>query len=930
MLFCPLVFNVFAIDYSESMPDSLYNEFKNVENDSTRIVFLVELAYVFERDSIECISENNTDVYLLLANDIATDSSLLKLLALNIDKKGVLFRIDGNYVSALKFHNRSRDIAVRIKDKNLSSIVANNIGVVYRRLDDYQSALQNHLKALKMAEETQNAKSQAVAINSIGNIHMMIGNYDEALESFKQSLIIEQKLDNLLGIAINLNNIGNVYAEKEDYVKAYEYFVLSLDVNKEINSQRGIAICYSDIARVYEHQGDPQRALSFYLEAIKISKLLTDKYSLAYSYIQIGSLYNKMGKYDDALVYLESGVELALSIGAKAFITDGYNALYTIYRKEKKYKKAFEYLELAHQYHDSILNVNVRKDIARLQIKYESESKETQIALLERNASISVLNEKRHDNIILLILSALIIAIGFVVFLSYYLYSKNITNKLLLDRNKSMEKAKSELDSYSKQLLHAKQDAENNSKVKSEFLANMSHEIRTPLNSVIGFADIMTRTMTDPNHISQLNLIKSSGRSLLTLLNDILDLSKIEAGKYTIDYEPIHPEYIFEDVIQIFSHPAIEKNIELVANISFDMPSIISFSELRLRQILFNIVGNAIKFTNNGSIIVDAASIIDKDKNELELTIEITDTGIGISEEDIEGVFEPFYQSKTSSKENGTGLGLTITKRLVEMMGGRIMLTSNEGIGTKFTISLPHIKILNNDIDDIANKKLKLENNNLIKILVLAYDNADSLIMKYIGDGFDKVIASNLEEAKITIESRNVVVICGYPSDRSRNAISVLSKSNIDGNLNFIVVSNDSNMSDITITDRINWIRKSNSESSIVRTLNKVFGIIALEEKSSLFFSELINSTNLGVDFYKDIDSIYINEYRKAVKTKMSSIIVEFVVALQIFSKKYNLKGIEQYCEELRSYVNSFEIDDLEKLLILFEENYKKAKDQQL
>ena len=206
--------------------------------------------------------------------------------------------------------------------------------------------------------------------------------------------------------------------------------------------------------------------------------------------------------------------------------------------------------------------------------------------------------------------------------------------------------------------------------LSAKFYSPSTAEIRTPLNSVIGFTELLSESVTDQQQLSYLKTIKSSGRTLLTLINDILDLSKIEAGKFKIDYENIVPEQIFEDISQIFSHRALEKNISLKTNISSELPQTIFFSELRLRQILFNLVGNAIKFTNKGSIILEVYSKTTITKDKINLFINITDTGIGIPENELIRIFEPFNQSEVNQTNHGTGLGLEITKRLGEMMNG--------------------------------------------------------------------------------------------------------------------------------------------------------------------------------------------------------------------------------------------------------------------
>lgn len=243
-------------------------------------------------------------------------------------------------------------------------------------------------------------------------------------------------------------------------------------------------------------------------------------------------------------------------------------------------------------------------------------------------------------------------------------------------------------------LVKAKQQAEAASRAKSEFLANMSHEIRTPMNAVLGFTDLLQSLVEDPEAQGYLNAIASSGKTLLALINDILDLSKIEAGRLELRPEPVNIRVLVSDIHQIFKQQANRKGIELEVAIADSVPSTLLLDEVRLRQILFNVVGNACKFTEQGrvQIWVDAARTQVPDQICLQLTIQ--DTGIGISATDQARIFDAFTQSQGQRNRpyGGTGLGLAITRRIVHMMGGSIDLDSQLGQGSRFTFVFPLIK----------------------------------------------------------------------------------------------------------------------------------------------------------------------------------------------------------------------------------------------
>ena len=229
----------------------------------------------------------------------------------------------------------------------------------------------------------------------------------------------------------------------------------------------------------------------------------------------------------------------------------------------------------------------------------------------------------------------------------------------------------------------AKERAEEASRVKAEFLANMSHEIRTPLNAIIGIAHIALNDELSGKARERVSKISHAGQALLGIVNDILDFSKIEAGKFAIVATPFRLRGFLDSIYTLFEHKSKEKGLELVLDVGEKVPDNLSGDTLRLTQIFNNIIGNALKFTESGSITV-SCSVLEQSADGVVLDFSVKDTGIGIKSEYKKHLFQPFTQADASHTRNygGTGLGLTITRHLVEMMGGIISAESESGAGT--------------------------------------------------------------------------------------------------------------------------------------------------------------------------------------------------------------------------------------------------------
>ena len=303
--------------------------------------------------------------------------------------------------------------------------------------------------------------------------------------------------------------------------------------------------------------------------------------------------------------------------------------------------------------------------------------------------------------------------------------------------------------------------AEDAVKAKQQFLSNMSHEIRTPMNAIIGFTKVVLKTELSAKQKEYLTAIKMSGDALIVLINDILDLAKVDAGKMVFEKTPFKMKASISSMLHLFETKIQEKNLQLIKEYDNKIPAVLVGDPVRLHQIILNLVSNAVKFTNKGNITV-GVHMLHEDNEKVILEFAVTDTGIGIPKAKIETIFENFQQasSGTSRLYGGTGLGLAIVKQLVEPQGGKIRVKSTVDIGTTFSFTLPFQKT--NAAAELENEILELDTEiKDIKVLVVEDIALNQLLMKTLLDdfGFDRDIAENGQIAIEKLKTKNYDII---------------------------------------------------------------------------------------------------------------------------------------------------------------------------
>jgi signal transduction histidine kinase/response regulator RpfG family c-di-GMP phosphodiesterase len=597
-----------------------------------------------------------------------------------------------------------------------------NIASVNRGMGNFSLSFQYLKEALRLAYLKDDKLAIAHCLYQAGDLHKWMGNFEAAIPFLKSAHTLYKKENDHLKEIICINNLAHVYMEMgardhttNDYLKAIDLYLNTKDLSDKYNLPGRKTIAYVNLANAYNVLGNTMhinryldKSLDYSSKSFALAKSLNDSSKMAISLSNMGEameskgqienanssykqaldMYNEIGelnrvilcaeylsvslkkqnRLDEAIYYAKLGVLLSEQQNQKKNLINGHLHLAELYQEKGEFKQALYHQKVMSQYKDSLFTEKNLTAMARLKVEFDLERKDREIQLLNKDKE---LQEAKLNNSVYyrnaLVTGLILFALAFVILYLRFTEKKRLT----------------------KQLLIAKEDAEHARIMQEQFLANTSHEIRTPMNGIIGMANQMKELNLNTKQREYLSAIQESADHLLVIINDLLDISRMKAGKMVFQDVNFNLKELMQNIRLLFNERCRDKGIAFEMNFDKKIPAYILGDKVRLSQILNNLIGNAVKFTEKGVVKVNV-QLIDEKENKLTIRFKVTDTGIGIPEDKLAHIFESFAQAdaKTTRKFGGTGLGLTISKQLIDQLNGKISVESKPDKGSSFDVEL--------------------------------------------------------------------------------------------------------------------------------------------------------------------------------------------------------------------------------------------------
>lgn len=593
--------------------------------------------------------------------------------------------------------------------------IYHNLSQYNFKIHNYEKALYFANKSLKYSQTNKNIEAQIERNFVLGKLYFDLKKYNEAQNYFEQSFLLNTKNPPDFNTFKAIYFVGYCAIEKKDWDKASLSFAKAdnLPITPALKEKVNLLLLRK--AKLYFSNNQYDVAAINFDRVLANSDPTTEKNNIEAVYLYTGIIALQNKKYPEALALLEKALVLNKTTKNLKSKENILLQLSKCYKGMRDFDQAYSYLE---EYH--LLKMHLAEIISAKQNQEnfkQFKRDEAYKAIIKKNKEQQQEEDTNKYSKLINILAIALITI--LSLLSLSLYKNNIirneSNKLLKEKNQ--------------ELIIAKNNAEKASKARAEFLSTVSHELRTPLNAINGITHLLLEEKPKKSQLNYLASLQFSGNYLATFINEILEINKIESNKIELESISFHLKELLENIQSSLNKFALTNNNEF--NLEFDdnIPNYLIGDPTKLSQVFLNLINNALKFTHNGTVTI-VANLVKIKEDKAKINFQIIDTGIGIPKDKLELVFENFSQGSVeiNRKYGGTGLGLTIVKKLVKVLGGKIKLVSEEGKGSTFSFSLPFTiaesleetpeKVVNYDEEQFRSKKILLVEDNKINQMI--------------------------------------------------------------------------------------------------------------------------------------------------------------------------------------------------------------------
>jgi len=571
------------------------------------------------------------------------------------------FEMKNDFVQALEFLNQALPIYTRLGLRKEVKSCLSSFGNINKNIANYEEAVKYYFQALEIAESLNDTRGISILFTDIGNVYLLTSKYEDALGYFLKSSAIDHKNQDMEGVVVSLLNIGVVHQKTGAFKTAIVYFDSALVLARESKFRVDESILLGNIGTALKSQHKLDDALKYLFSALEIKMEIKRYGSAAHTCNNICETYLELNDPAVARKFALQAISLSTDVDINQQRVS-YSLLAECDYRLGNFKNAYDHLQQADALKDSIFSTETAASMNELEVKYQTEKKEEEIHALVRDKEAA---EFRRN--------AYVIAGVMVSFFLLLLYNRQ---RLKSRKNKELLEKEIEID-----------------RMKSRFFANISHEFRTPLTLILGPLDDLLSTIEQVDIKKQLKVIQRNAHRLLSLVNQLLDLSKIESGKLRMNISTSDIIPVIKGVSMSFHSIAEQKDIALELDVPAG-PVEMDYDREKLETILVNLLSNAFKFTPHHGRISIHCGIYNGERAVVGrgvLRIVVSDNGKGIPQEDLGFIFNRFYQSEMNQllQHEGSGIGLALTKELVELHQGCISAKSALGVGTDITIELP-------------------------------------------------------------------------------------------------------------------------------------------------------------------------------------------------------------------------------------------------